>query len=73
MLNGVIGGMVAIILLSGLLYIAIIKVPELSLIRDFELMGIVAAGLIITGVILSLLCTWFAVNKYLRYRTENLY
>lgn len=73
MLNGVIGGLVAIILLTGLLYIAILKVPELSLIRDFELMGIVAAGLIITGVILSLLCTWFAVNKYLRYRTENLY
>ena len=73
MINGLLGGLAAIVLLSGIMYFAVLKVPELSLIRDFELMGIVAAGLLIIGVILSLVCTLFAVNKYLRYRTETLY
>lgn len=71
--NGLIGGIVSIVLLSGLMYLALLKIPELTLIRDYRLMGIVAIGLILTGVFLSLICTWFAVNKYLRYRTENLY
>ena len=71
--NGLIGGLVAILLLAGLMYFATLKVPELSLIRDYRLMAIVAFGLLITGTILSLICTWFAVNKYLRYRTDNLY
>ncbi len=72
-LNGLMGGVISILLLAGLMYFALLKIPELSLIRDFRLMGIVAGGLLITGVFLSLISTWFAVNKYLRYRTENLY
>lgn len=71
--NGLLGGLISILLLSGLMYIALLKIPELTLIQDYRLMGIVAISLIITGVFLSLICTWFAVNKYLRYRTENLY
>jgi cell division transport system permease protein len=71
--NGLSGGIVAILLLAAVMYVAILKIPELSLIRDYRLMGIVAAGLLIIGVILSLVCTVFAVNKYLRYRTENIY
>lgn len=73
MVNGMAGGMVANVLLAGVLYVATLKIPELSLIRDYESMGIVAGALFITGVILSLVCTVFAVNKYLRYRTDNLY
>lgn len=73
LINGLFGGLAAILLLSAIMYFAVVKVPELSLIRDFKLMGIVAGGLLIIGVILSLVCTLFAVNKYLRYRTENIY
>ena len=71
--NGVIGGIVAILLLSGLLYFTVRELPELTLIRDYHLMGIVAAGLVVLGVFLSFICTWFAVTKYLRYRTNDLY
>ncbi|MBL7924928.1 MAG: cell division protein FtsX [Bacteroidia bacterium] len=71
--NGLLGSFIAIVLLIGLMYFAFLKVPELSLIRDFRLMAIVAAGLLATGIFLSFICTWFAVNKYLRYRTDQLY
>jgi len=71
--NGIIGGIISLLLLSGLLYVALLKVPELSLIRDFRLMVIVSGLMLLIGIFLSLICTWFAVNKYLRYRTEDLY
>lgn len=71
--NGIIGAAIAIGLLTGLFYAAEQKVPELTLIRDMQLMGIVAAVLVLLGILLSFICTLFAVNKYLRYRTEDLY
>ncbi len=71
--NGIIGGLVSLGLLAGLLYFALEKIPELNLIQDYRLMGIVAGSVLIIGIFLSLICTWFAVNKYLRYRTEDLY
>jgi cell division transport system permease protein len=71
--NGLLGGIIAILLLVTCFYFAWDRIPELTLIRDFTLMGIVAGCMIIGGSLLSLICTWFAVNKYLRYRTEDLY
>jgi cell division transport system permease protein len=70
--NGLLGAVISVLLLAGFSYIALVKIPELSLIRDIRLMGIVAGGLVITGILLSLLCTWFALNRYLRYRTIDL-
>lgn len=71
--NGVIGAVASIGLLTALFYFGEQKIPELSLIRDMRLMGIVAGLLVFLGIFLSMICTLFAVNKYLRYRTEDLY
>ncbi|MBK9636419.1 MAG: cell division protein FtsX [Bacteroidetes bacterium] len=71
--NGFIGGLIAVILLAGLLYGISVKLPEISLIQDVQILGYVAIGMIVTGIILSFVSTWFAVNKYLRYRTDNIY
>jgi len=71
--NGLVSGVIAIVLLSGLLYFATLKIPELGLIQDLTLVGYVAAGLILFGMLLSFICTWLAVNRYLRYRTTQLY
>jgi len=71
--NGLVSGVIAIVLLSGLLYFATLKIPELGLIQDLTLVGYVAAGLILFGMLLSFICTWLAVNRYLRYRTAQLY
>ena len=71
--NGFIGGIVANFLLLILSYITVEKIPELSLVRDFQIMGFIASCIIVSGMLLSLICTWFAVNKYLRYRTDNLF
>ena len=71
--NGLISGMIAIGLMAGLLYFATLKVPELGVIQDFSIVGYVAAGLILLGILLSFICTLLAVNRYLRYRTTQIY
>ena len=72
-INGVAGGIISIILLAILMYVVIRRLPELSLIQDYSVLAVVAATMITFGIILSLICTLFAVNKYLRLRSEELY
>jgi len=72
-LNGFMGGLIATILLAGLMYGISVKLPEISMISDYRILGIVAAGMVSLGIFLSFLSTLFAVNKYLRYRTDNIY
>jgi cell division transport system permease protein len=71
--NGMIGGLIGLAFLGILMYAAANKIPELVMIQDVSLLGIVAGAIIAGGMLLSFLCTFFAVNKYLRYRTEDLY
>lgn len=71
--NGMIGGLIGLAFLGILMYAAANKIPELVMIQDTSLLGIVAGAIMAGGMLLSFLCTYFAVNKYLRYRTEDLY
>jgi cell division transport system permease protein len=71
--NGLAGGVIALVFIAALVHFVSDRIPELALISDFDLLGIAAGILLGSGVILSLLCTWFAVNRYLRYRTETIY
>jgi cell division transport system permease protein len=71
--NGIMGGLIAVILLLVVIYVVIQRLPELALIQDYTVMGVIGGGLIAIGVLLSLFCTLFAVNKYLRLRSEELF
>lgn len=73
LMNGFYGGLIAIGLLAVVMYFAIQQIPELTLVRDYELIGIIAGSILVSGIVLSLICTLFAVNKYLRLRTDDLY
>jgi cell division transport system permease protein len=73
LLNGIMGGLIALALLIIVVYVVIQRLPELALIQDYNVMGIIGGGLVVIGILLSLLCTLFAVNKYLRLRSEELF
>ncbi|MDX5325545.1 MAG: permease-like cell division protein FtsX [Bacteroidota bacterium] len=70
---GLMGGIIASLLLSGLFIYLRENRPDLGLFTQPLHMGIIAAGLLITGVILAWLSTFFAVNKYLKLKTDELY
>lgn len=72
-LNGLYGAIIANILLIGLLYFAQTKIPELFSLHDLQLIVTLMASVVILGILISLVSTFFAVNKYLRKSGDDLY
>ncbi len=73
LLQGFVGGIIALALLALTLFIAEQKIIGLREIRDMRWLGILGGGVLLGGVILSLICTYFAVRKYLNLKTDSLY
>ncbi len=75
--SGVIQGMyaafIAIIFLGVILYFSQKELPELVNLQDLSLIITLFCFVMITGVLLTYLSTWFAVKKYLRAKADQLY
>src|ERR1700761_8744137 len=71
--HGLLGGLIAIILLIGMLYLATIQVPDLVILQNYTEFGIVFLIVIGLGIFISGFSTFLAVNKYLRLKIYNLY
>ena len=71
--NGVISGGIAIILLLGVLYYADLKLPELTEIRNNELIFGLLISIVIIGVTIAFSSTYFSVRRYLNSNVEELY
>jgi cell division transport system permease protein len=72
-LHGLLGALIAIILLLITLYVAQQQIPELVILRNYTEFAIVFASVLIIGILISLLSTYFAVSKYLRSKIYDLY
>ena len=72
-LHGLLGGFIAIILLLVTLYVAQQQVPEMIILRDWFEFSMVFIGVIILGVLISGLSTYFAVSKFLHSKIYDLY
>jgi cell division transport system permease protein len=73
LLCGLIGAFIAIILLSGLIYFSSREVKGFISFEAYDLISFLFAGVIATGIIISTISTFFAVNKYLNINTDKLY
>jgi cell division transport system permease protein len=71
--HGLLGGLIAIIILIGSLYLAYRQVPELVFLQDYTEFAIVFLGVIGIGVFISAFSTFLAVNKFLRLKIYDLY
>ncbi|RZL06932.1 MAG: FtsX-like permease family protein [Pedobacter sp.] len=72
-LHGLIAAFIAIIILLAVLYFAWQEIPEIKLLENYTQFGFVLLGLILIGLIITSLSTWFAVSRYLRLKSYNLY
>jgi cell division transport system permease protein len=70
---GFIGSLVALSLLFFLVYLLQEEFEGVISLKDYELMAILALGVILTGLIINWISTFFAVNKYLNINTDKLY
>jgi cell division transport system permease protein len=71
--HGILGALIAIIILMGALYLAEKQIPDLVILQNYTEFGIVFAIIIGLGIFISGFSTFLAVNKYLRLKIYNLY
>ncbi|MEZ2337467.1 cell division protein FtsX [Mucilaginibacter sp. RCC_168] len=71
--HGLLGGLIAIILLVGTLYVAYRNIPDLVFLQNYTEFGIVFLGVIGLGIFISGFSTFLAVNKFLRLKIYDLY
>lgn len=70
---GVIGALVAIAGLVGFIFYIDKTIPELEMLTDFKLLGILFAFIVGLGILITWLSTFFATQRFLNLRTDELY
>lgn len=73
LLNGLISGLVACLLLGALLLYVDYTQPELALQTDLITFAMLFAALVLFGILISFLSTSIAVLRYLRLKVDDLY
>ena len=72
-LQGVLGAAIAILLLLGIIDLAQQELSGVISFKEYELLGILFLLVVAVGVVLTCLSAYFAVNKYLRMKADELY
>ncbi|MEG1545867.1 MAG: permease-like cell division protein FtsX [Bacteroides sp.] len=70
---GIIAAMVADGILMGTAYTLVSYTPELIEIITPEVMAVVLMAVLLFGVVITFLCAFFSINKYLRMKASSLY
>ncbi len=73
MWHGLLGALIAIIILLGTLSLAYKEIPDLVILRNYAEFGLVFVVVVGLGIFISGLSTYLAVNKFLRLKIYNLY
>lgn len=71
--SGVLAGVIADAVLMGTAYWAVTYEPELLQVVTAEVMLVVCASVLIFGIVITWLCAYVSINKYLRMKVNALY
>ncbi len=70
---GIIGAVLAIVALYAGMYYIDKKFPQFGFINDYTSMGIIFGGIIVFGILITWISTFFATQRFLNLRTDDLY
>jgi cell division transport system permease protein len=70
---GVLAAVLADAALMGMAYALLNYEPELLAIITPQAMGIVMASVAVFGLVITFLCAYISINKYLRMKANTLY
>ncbi len=71
--HGILGALIAILILMGTLSLAYKEIPDLIILRNYTEFGFIFIGIVGLGIFISGFSTFLAVNKFLRLKIYNLY
>jgi len=72
-LHGIIAAILAIGLLIGVMYFAQKEFKEIISFQDIEIVGFLFFCVLIVGIVINWISTFFAVSKFLRMNVDKLY
>ena len=70
---GLVSGIVAMALFTGLIYVLNQLMETIQISFPIEILAIFFAVLMLLGILLTVISTWFALNKFLRMKLDDLY
>ncbi|MGB3590205.1 MAG: permease-like cell division protein FtsX [Nonlabens sp.] len=70
---GVIAAILALALLGVVVYYVAQYIPELNILEDYQTLAILFVGVLLFGVLISLISTFFATTRFLNLKTDQLY
>lgn len=73
LVSGIFAAILAILMLTGALYYLQNELSGFIYLLDVKTLIYVYAGVLVMGIVLSVVATLFAVNKYLRMKVDKLY
>ncbi len=71
--HGIYSGIISSILLAVVVYFIQRQFPEFQQLSDLKMIGLLFAGMILIGILVTSLSTLFSVSKYLRLHVDELY
>lgn len=71
--QGILSATLAFMMIIGLLFFLKRELPELFAMQELQSFMILFALIVILGIVISYLATYFAVRKYIRLKTDDLY
>lgn len=70
---GIIGSVLAVLVLLGVLFYIQSHFPALDIFKDIELTIVVLVGVLALGILITWVSTYFATQRFLNLRTDDLY
>ncbi len=70
---GIVGALIASVGLFTLVYYVSKRIPELELLNDLQGLGIVFGGVLLCGIFVTWISTYFATQRFLNLKTDQLH
>jgi cell division transport system permease protein len=72
-INGALSGIIAVVVIIGVIFLAEKWLPEIRALRDYTLLSILFVSIILLGMVISFVSTHRSVVKYLKMKLDDLY
>ncbi|WP_196885834.1 cell division protein FtsX [Aureivirga sp. CE67] len=70
---GIVGALFAILGLGGIIYYGDIQFPQFSMLENLEFLIFLFSGILVLGIIITWISTYFATQRFLNLRINELY
>ncbi len=72
-IHGLVSSLIAILLLTGILYLTQTEIPEIIKLQDYKIFLSLFVIMIFLGILFTGISTFFAVKKYLKINNDKIY